>query len=146
VADRQPDLFTRRTHRPPPPIELRTHIALADLLRWSASPGWWWSHIGHGGHRSQATGALLKRMGLKRGLFDFLLIDPSGKHHWLELKRGSAPLTAEQRAFHAAMIERGVAVAVCRSFEQAAEQLRQWGALSGRARLDAKAGVDAVVG
>jgi hypothetical protein len=131
----QGDLFRRRPRKPAPALEVRTHIAVSDLLAWSAAPGWWWSHIGHGGHRSEATGALLKRMGLKRGLFDFLLIAPDGTHHWLELKRGSAPLTPEQQTFHQAMQARGVPCAIARSFDQAIETLERWGAISGRVRV-----------
>jgi hypothetical protein len=71
----------------PPPIERRTHIALADLLRAACRPGWWWSHVPSGEHRSERTGGLLKRMGLRPGMLDFLLISPAGEHHWLELKR-----------------------------------------------------------
>jgi hypothetical protein len=129
------DLFGKRIRKPPPALEVRTHIAISDLLAWSAAPGWFWSHIGHGGHRSEQTGALLKRMGLKRGLFDFLLIAPDGRHHWLELKRGSAPLTPEQSAFHDDMTARGVACAIARSFDEAVEQLRSWGAIRDRVRL-----------
>jgi hypothetical protein len=74
--------------RLPLPIERRTHIAIADLLRWQAHhKGWWWSHVGSGEYRTEKTGALLKRMGLCPGMLDFLLISPTGRHHWLELKR-----------------------------------------------------------
>ena len=83
----------RRRRRPPPPIERRTHIAVADLLRVAAKPGWIFSHIANGEHRSKQTAALLQRMGVRAGLFDFLLIGPDGRHYWMELKRGRAPLS-----------------------------------------------------
>jgi hypothetical protein len=90
----QTDFWQRRpAHRTPPAPERKTHIAVADLLRVACRPNWIWSHIANGEYRTTKTGALLQRMGVRRGLFDFLLISPDGVHFWLELKRGSAPLT-----------------------------------------------------
>ena len=84
----QPGFWQRRSARQmPPPIERRVHIAVVDLLRDAGKPGWWFSHIPSGEHRSPQTGALLLRMGLRPGMFDLLLISPAGVHHWLELKR-----------------------------------------------------------
>jgi hypothetical protein len=126
----QPDFWQRRSaRRAPPPIERRTHIALADLLRHTCRPGWWWSHIPSGEHRSEKTGALLKRMGTQRGMLDFLLISPTGAHHWLELKRGSAPLTEAQQAFIEQLTRRGVPWFVARNYDAAVQQLKQWGVL-----------------
>jgi len=110
-------------------IERKTQIAIADLLRAACRPGWWWSHIGHGEARSEATGALLKRMGLRKGIADFLLIAPDGVHHWLELKRGNAPLTPEQQDFAAMLRARNVPHGVARSYDAAVAQLKAWGAL-----------------
>jgi len=112
-----------------PAPERRTHIAIADLLRLSCRPGWWWSHIPSGEHRTEQTGALLRRMGLKPGMFDFLLISPAGAHHWLELKRGFAPLTDGQIEFAAMLRSRNVPHAVARSYEEAMRQLTSWGVL-----------------
>ena len=97
----QPDFWQRRpARRTPPPIERRTHIALADLLRLRRAAGLVVVAIFRSAnYRSEKTGALLKRMGTQRGMLDFLLISPTGEHHWLELKRGSAPLTEAQQAF-----------------------------------------------
>lgn len=114
---------------PPLPYEVRTHVAVADALRVGCVPGWLWSHFPAGENRDEKTGARLKRMGLKRGWSDFLLIDPGGKHHWLELKRGKAELTDPQEAFRDACQARGVPWAVARSFEEAVSVLTEWGAL-----------------
>lgn len=129
---RQLSLFKgrrQRGERPPLAIERKTHIALADALRVGCAPGWLWSHFPAGEHRDEITGALLKRMGLKPGWLDLLLIAPDGIHHWLELKRGKAPLTDDQEAFLGALRARGVPCAVARSFDEAIAQLRDWGAL-----------------
>ena len=47
-------------------------------------------------------------MGVRPGVFDFLLIGPDGRHHWLELKRGGAPLSAAQERFRRELVERDV--------------------------------------
>ena len=127
----QPDFWQRRSaRRAPLPIERRTHIALADLLRLQAHRnGWWFSHIPSGEYRTEKTGALLLRMGLKRGMSDFQLIAPDGRHLRLELKRGSAPLTESQKHFAEMLRERGVPHHVARSYEDAVEQLKAWGTL-----------------
>jgi len=115
--------------RLPPALERRTHIAIADLLRQAAGAGWWWSHIPSGEHRTEQTGALLQRMGLKPGMLDFLLISPAGAHHWLELKRGLAPLTDGQIEFTAELRRRGVPYYIARDYDAAVRQLKLWGVL-----------------
>jgi hypothetical protein len=126
----QSDFWQRRQRKAPLPIERKIHIAVADLLRLQAHrKGWWWSHIPSGEHRTERTGALLLRMGLKRGMADFLLIAPDGTHHWLELKRGNAPLTEAQERFAEMLRSRGVPHAIARSFDEAVRQLKTWGAL-----------------
>jgi hypothetical protein len=120
-----------RRRRPPPPIERRTHIAVADLLRIAAKPGWIFSHIANGEHRSKQTAALLQRMGVRPGLFDFMLIGPDGRHFWLELKRGRAPLSEAQERFRQELVERSVVHGVARSFDDAVSCLRGWGVLRG---------------
>jgi len=131
-ATRQLSLFKSRRQRgvrPPDPIERQTHIAVADALRAGCAPGWLWTHFPAGEHRDKATGGLLQRMGLQKGWSDFLLVSPEGIHHWLELKRGKAPLTEEQGAFLEACRARGVPCAVARSFDEAIAILQRWGAL-----------------
>lgn len=119
------------SRRRPIPLasERRTHIAIADLLWRAAAPGWWWSHVPSGEYRTEQTGKLLRRMGLKPGMFDFVLIAPDGRHHWLELKRGTAPLSEAQREFQTMLTQRGVPAAVARSFDDAVIWLKIWGVL-----------------
>ena len=78
---------------------------------------------------SKATAALLQRMGVRPGLFDFLLIGPDGRHFWLELKRGRAPLSEAQERFRQELVERSVVHGVARSFDEAVACLREWDVL-----------------
>lgn len=128
---RQLSLFMGRTRRAkePLPLEFETQCAIADALRRGCAPGWVWSHFPSGENRSAATGGRLKRMGLQKGWPDLLLISPEGRHHWIELKRGKAPLTDEQEAFRDNARAVGVPWALARSFDEAIAQLSSWGAL-----------------
>jgi hypothetical protein len=139
TAWRQLDLLKdprrQRGTKPPPALERQTHIAIADSLDLGSAPGWIWTHFPAGEKRSKETAALLKRMGVKPGFSDFLLISPTGQHHWLELKRGRAPLTEAQEAFRDACQARGVPHAVARSFNEAMQVLELWDAV--RVRVEA---------
>jgi hypothetical protein len=126
----QLSLFTRRkAARPPLAIERKTHIAVADLLRVGLKQGWLSTHIPLGEHRDPVTGALLKRMGTKPGWADFVLIDPEGRHYYLELKRGNNPLSDAQVKFRDDCHQRSVPWAVARSYEEAEAILKGWGAV-----------------
>ena len=54
--------------------------------------------------------------------------DP-GRHYWLELKRGRAPLSAAQEQFRQELLERSVTHGIARSFDEAVATLRQWAVL-----------------
>jgi hypothetical protein len=106
---------------------------VADVLdRWLA-PDWIFTHIASGELRDKATAGRLKRMGVKPGWPDFILISPEGRSHFLELKRRGGRLTPEQAAFadwcEATPREVTVAFACCDSFDGALETLKGWGAL-----------------
>jgi hypothetical protein len=79
--------------------------------------------IPNGGARSAATGAMLKREGVKRGTFDVMLIVPKGCYHgmWIEMKAGNNKLTAEQETFKAHLVDNGYWAAVAYSWTDAAK-------------------------
>jgi hypothetical protein len=130
TAVQLPLFLERQRRRPPAPLERRATIAIADLLRTAAKPGWWWSHIPSGELRTEKTGALLQRMGLKPGMADFLFISPTGEHHWLELKRArGGTLSPAQQWFADELERRGVPHAVACGFDEAVTVLQSWGVL-----------------
>ncbi len=64
---------------------------------------------------SQSEGRLLKRKGVKKGVYDFFLAIPMNEFHglWIELKVGKGKLSDEQIAFGERKNKRGyLAVAV----------------------------------
>jgi hypothetical protein len=122
----------RLPRRGPPPKERRVHIALAKLIARCKRDGWWFSCIPSGEYRTDETGALLKAMGLQPGMFDFILIGPTGEHYWLELKRDwRAPLSIDQLRFRRELQRRSIPHGVATSFDEAVGFLTTWGALEG---------------
>jgi predicted type IV restriction endonuclease len=60
---------------------------------------------------------------------DFILLAPTGIAHFLELKRGRAPLTGEQQEFADWCAAHGVPFAIARNFDEALRCLKTWGAV-----------------
>lgn len=133
----QLDLFTkRRGKRPPPAIERRVHIALADTLRVGLAPGWVWFHPANGELRDLRTAQLLQRMGVIPGVSDFILAGPpQARLHALELKRTGRKPTEAQNAFLDAVEAIGGVAGWADTFDGAIELLKRWGALSSRLKL-----------
>jgi hypothetical protein len=109
--------------------ELALHMAFAFLLRRFGRPDWRWSHFPSGELRVIKTASKLRAMGLARGWPDFVLIDPSGRLHALELKRQGEDLTDDQEASQAWCADHAVPHAVARTSDQAIAILDAWGAL-----------------
>jgi hypothetical protein len=126
AAGRKPRL---RKAEIPRPKEIGLHMAVAGLLRRFARPDWRWSHFPAGEHRDIRTAAKLKAMGVQRGWPDFVLFDPSGRLHGLELKRQGETLSEDQETFQEWAIGHGVPHSVSRSVDEALTVLDAWGAL-----------------
>jgi hypothetical protein len=125
----QPDLFTKRMRRLPPAPEFKVHCMVADVLRLSIAPGWLWWHTPNGEARSKATAGRLKRMGVKPGVSDFLLLSPEGQLHALELKRKGDKPRDDQRAFLETVEAAGGRSRWVDSFNDAVTVLIGWGAV-----------------
>ena len=78
--------------------ELTIHNAIADHLRLLAPKSCLWFHIPNGESRSARTGAKLKRMGVRKGAPDFMVMY-HGRVIWLEVKAEGKYPSKEQRAF-----------------------------------------------
>lgn len=112
------------------PEEFHLHCFVADLLRFQRAPGVVYFHPANGEYRPKRTAARLKRMGVIRGVPDFVVILPTGRAAFLELKREGGSIGTDQRAFRKAVEACGCEFAVARTPEQATEILTQWGAVS----------------
>jgi hypothetical protein len=120
----------QKGERPRPALEFRTACAFADTLDRCADPAWLWTHFPAGELRSAATGARLKRQGLKPGWPDYLFISPGGRLHCLELKRRGSKLSDAQEAFGAWCSHRpSVRWCVAYSYDEAIATVTAWGVL-----------------
>jgi hypothetical protein len=84
--------------------------------------------IPNGGARSAATGAMLKREGVKRGTFDVMLMVPKGIFHglFIEMKAGNNRLTPEQEGFERHLIDNGYSTCVAYSWIDAAQEIERY--------------------
>lgn len=118
-----------RRARVPVPKEISLHMAVAKLLTDHCLPDWKFTHIPSGEHRDVRTASKLKAMGVKRGFPDFLFISPYGSVRCLELKRPSATLTEDQKAFRLWCLAHGVPHVVAWTIDQVLVALDSWGCL-----------------
>ena len=129
TAATQPMRRPKRARLPYPPPENETHCMIADLLRLAIKPGWIWWHTPNGELRNKAAAGRLKRMGVKPGVSDFLLLSPSGDFFALELKREGKSPTSDQHDFLAAVFDAGHRSDWVDTFDDAVDVLRRWGCL-----------------
>ena len=100
------------------------------LASWLDLHNIFYIHIPNEGKRSPREGARLKRIGLKPGVADYLILDsppamPSRKGTWIELKRKGGKPTAEQLDFLADAKSCGFCSFVCEGGEEAATILQE---------------------
>jgi hypothetical protein len=111
------------------PREMRLHLDVARVLLDHSNPEWFWWHTPNGGKRDIITASLFKKMGVKPGVFDFVLVAPSAVAHFLELKREGESLSDAQEKFQLHAIKHGWPHSVADSFDTALAALDHWGAL-----------------
>ena len=98
--------------------------------------GWLYTHFPAGEYRPKRTGAKLKRMGLQRGVPDYLIFESwfgqrpedlgqhGGRGVALELKSPKGRLTKEQKQWIGHLRHRGWACFVCRTIHEVEEACR----------------------
>jgi hypothetical protein len=104
--------------------------------------GWLYTHFPAGEHRHARVGAKLKRMGLKRGVSDFLIFEDwedawsdgrdfvgvdRGHGVAIELKSEKGRLTKDQKRWIGELRHRGWACFVCRTIDEVIEACRVLG-------------------
>lgn len=108
--------------------EFRLQCAVAGQLRFRAMPGLYWTALPFGEKRTAETGARLKRMGVRPGAPDLLLIW-QGRTIGLELKAEGGRLTDTQRATQADWTLSGGLYHVAKGFHEAIAFLDMLGVL-----------------
>lgn len=114
-----------RRARVPAPKESKLHVAIADTLRDHCLPNWKWRHLSSKA-KDAREGAILKRMGVNSGWFDFILVSPYGTVRFLETKRAGENLTSGQEEFRMWCIRCGILYAVVWTIDQALTVLTEW--------------------
>jgi hypothetical protein len=111
---------------------------VADTLRLNLKPGWIWFHPPNGGFRTTAEAGKFKRMGVREGVSDFILIaPPGGRVHALELKKAGEKPSEAQVAFLEAVRAAGGQAAWVGGYVDAVRVLGEWGALRRRVEVAA---------
>ena len=91
-----------------------------------------WFHSPNGGSRNVIEAAKLKRMGVKSGVPDFIVLSHGGQMA-IELKREKRKgeerprVSKNQKAWLDALEKEGWRVAVCFGAHEAITQLKEWG-------------------
>jgi hypothetical protein len=106
--------------------EFKLTVAVADLLRRTAMPGLYFTHLPFGEARSEKTGARLKRMGTRAGAPDFLLLR-CGMCIGLELKTEKGRQTETQKATQADWEKAGGHYVLVHSYQEAVSFLERFG-------------------
>lgn len=104
--------------------EFRLQCAVADLLRLTAMPGVYWTALPFGEKRSLETGARLKRMGVRAGAGDILLL-VNGLAIMLELKVEKGRQSDTQRDTEEAWTVANGLYFVARGYHEAREFLER---------------------
>jgi hypothetical protein len=140
MGEWQPDLLKgprQRGVRPAPAKEVAVHCLIADAIRATRlNPGWTWWHTPNGGWRTKAEAGLFVRLGVERGVPDFLLFGPPhATLHGFELKRRGQHPTEAQWAWGTLLLDAGGHWAWGDTYEAAIAQLISWGALRDRIKF-----------
>jgi hypothetical protein len=112
------------------PTEEQEQLALADLLNQLKLT---WFHPANEGMRKPQYAAKQKRLGLKAGIPDVIILDvppkfPESRGAVIELKRQKGGrLSNDQRVWLQLFQLYKWQAAVCKGIDEAIEQLREWG-------------------
>jgi len=88
-----------------------------------------WFHVPNGEKRSRRTGGKLKKMGVRRGVPDFVFVLQNRQAAFLELKTGDGVLSPAQDDFAERCSAIGAPYAIARSIDDAISILSAWGAI-----------------
>lgn len=118
--------FTDRPFAPPCGLtEAQVQRAVIDHLQRRGVKKLYWFHVPNGGRRGRIEGANFKRLGVKAGVPDLMLIH-GGRTYALELKREKGRASGKQLLAHLSLQEAGAIVATAYGLDEAVRQLEAW--------------------
>jgi hypothetical protein len=93
-------VFDRKIRKTPVPHEQNECIVFNGYLELlQQRHKFYYSHIANGGKRFRKTAIILKKMGVKPGVWDYILRGQNQPVIWLEMKHGNNNLSKEQKEF-----------------------------------------------
>jgi len=112
--------------RKQPEAELQR--AICKLLAYACNPGVVWFAVPNGGARSKTEAAIMKGLGVQRGVPDLAFVLPPGRAAFLELKAkgGKVKKDSPQAVMRARIEAAGGFCAEADTIEKAIEILRGW--------------------
>lgn len=119
-------LYSKAPRRYP---EAALQRAICQWLIIAGVPGLLWFHVPNGMVSNARTVAHMKRIGMRPGVADLVVIMPGGKTHCLELKAKNGKLSRDQIVFSADCAIAGVPYKVCDNIDDALRVLRSWKAI-----------------
>lgn len=112
------------------PTEAVIQATVVQHLEARGRPDMFWFHVPNGEHRHAATGAKLKKMGVKAGVPDLIIQLPSGTHY-LELKRNRGRISAVQSVTKVQIERAGGHWRIAYGLDDALRALEDIGAFAG---------------
>lgn len=120
------------------PSEAVIQATVVQHLEARGRPDMYWFHVPNGEHRHAATGAKLKKMGVKAGVPDLVLVI-GGKAIFLELKRNRGRVSTVQSATKVKIEMAGGEWRIAYGLDAALSELTAIGAFLGGAATRRKA-------
>lgn len=105
--------------------EARIQASIVSFVR-VVAPNCIVAHIPNGGLRSKREAARLKWVGVTAGFPDLILLSPSGRAYFIEVKTDTGRLSTEQSDFHSRLNILGFQCAIVRSIDDARLALKAW--------------------
>jgi len=106
--------------------EQQIHLAVAQHLRTRGVPGMVWFHPANGGFRTKREAAILKAMGVRAGVSDFIFVH-NNKVFALELKAERGRASEAQMRFLSDIDRAGAYTAMPAGLDAALATLEAWG-------------------
>lgn len=100
-----------------------------ELCSWLDEIGVKYYHPANGGARNAITGALLKKMGVKRGVPDICILKACNGYHglYIELKKKKGGrVSPEQRQWLQDLNDEGYRAVVCRGADEAKREVEEY--------------------
>jgi hypothetical protein len=124
LITRTKSIRVRRRQQP----EAQLQRALIDHLRWRAPLDCWFAHIPNGGARTLVEGSIFKRLGVRPGAPDLLIVS-AGRPIFVECKAPGRKLSAAQVECHEVLTRAGAIIATVDNIDDALAFLRRLGVL-----------------